>query len=103
VIKAIDSHQFINIHNAIDIIGLIGLILFLLAVYRLSIKKWSGKPLWYELDVIGSVVCLGIYSYSKGAYLGIITTLIWGILTIRGLISFRERRNIKKKKKNNKI
>ncbi len=92
------SHQFIDIHNSIDIVGIIGLALFLLAVYRLSIKKLSGKPLWYELDVVGSVICLSIYSYYKGAYLGIITTLIWGILTIKGLISYRERRNIKKDK-----
>lgn len=98
MLNVISSYQDREIYTAIEIIGIVGLVLFLLAVYRLSIKKLAGKPLWYELDVVGSVICLGIYSYYKGAYLGIITTLIWGVLTIRGLISYRERRNIKKKR-----
>lgn len=87
-----NTSKFFNPHNGIDIIGLIGLVLFLFAVYRLSIKKWSGKPFWYELDIVGSIVCLAIYSYSKGAFIGIITTLIWGIMGIRGLISYKDRR-----------
>jgi len=85
-------YNLLSSHGYIDLIGIIGLILFLVAIYRLSIKKWSGKPIWYELDVVGSVVCLGIYSFSKGAFIGIITTIIWGILAIKGLISYKDRR-----------
>lgn len=82
----------LNLHDVIDVIGLIGIGLFLLAVYRTSIGGWHGKSLLYELDIIGSVVCLTVYSYSKGAYLSVVTTVIWGGMAFKGLTSYAERR-----------
>ncbi|HVS58773.1 MAG TPA: hypothetical protein VHD60_03480 [Candidatus Saccharimonadales bacterium] len=81
-----------NIHDIIDVTGLFGVVLFLFAFYRTSIGRWTGRSLWYELDILISTVCLSVYAYSKGAYLSIAISAVWGIMAFKGLTSYAERR-----------
>jgi hypothetical protein len=76
----------------IDYIGVIGGLFFLFAFYRTSIGKWSGKSFWYEMDNLIGATLMSIYAYSKGAYVGIVLNIVWGIVAFRGVSSYAERR-----------
>ena len=75
-----------------DWVGIAGGGLFLLAFWRTSIGKWTGKSLWYELDNFGGAVLMSIYAYSKGAYISIALNLVWAVVAFRGVTSWTERR-----------
>lgn len=77
----------------IDWLGLIGGVVLLFAFWRTSIGKWTGKSLWYELDNLIAAVLLSIYAYSKGALISVFLNLVWGVVAIRGVTSYAERHN----------
>ncbi len=77
----------------IDWLGLVGGVVLLFAFWRTSIGKWTGKSLWYELDNFVSAVLLSIYAYSKGATINVCLNVVWGIVAFRGVTSYAERRN----------
>jgi hypothetical protein len=77
----------------IDLLGIVGGLLFLFAFYRTSIGRWTGKSLWYELDNLAGAILMSIYALSKGAYVNIALNVVWAIVAFRGLTSIAERRN----------
>ncbi len=75
------------------IIGIIGAFLILLGFYRISIGRWTGKSFWYELDnLVGSLLVM-VYQYHLKAYVTMVVNIIWAIVAVRGLSSYRERRH----------
>ena len=76
----------------IDWMGLAGGIVLLFAFWRTSIGKWTGKSLWYELDNLIAAVLLSVYAYNKGAVISVFLNFVWGIVAVRGVTSYAERR-----------
>jgi hypothetical protein len=76
----------------IDILGIIGGILFLFAFYRTSIGKWTGKSFWYEMDNLLGAVFMSVYAFSKTAYISIILNIVWGLVAFKGIQPYAERR-----------
>jgi len=78
--------------------GIIGAILILFGFWRISIGKWTGRSVWYELDnLIGAVLIL-IYQLHYKVYISVVLNFIWATVAFRGLSSYAERR-IKKPKR----
>jgi len=85
--------------HLIDWVGLAGGLLFLVAFWRTSIGQWTGRSLWYELDNLLGAVLMSIYAFRKGAFVNIGLNLVWGIVAIRGVTSWTERRMHRKQLK----
>ncbi len=88
-----------NTFNAFDIVGIAGVSLILFGFYRTSIGKWTSKSFWYELDNLIGASLLIVYSLHHTAYISVIMDAIWVIVAIRGISSFRERRQAHKRKR----
>lgn len=73
-------------------IGIIGGVLILIGFYRISIGKWTGKSLWYELDNLAGSVLILIYQLHFKVYVSVILNIIWAIVAFRGVVTYRERR-----------
>jgi hypothetical protein len=73
-------------------IGILGALLILLGFYRISIGKWTGKSLWYELDNLFGAIFILIYQLHYRVYISVVLNVIWAIVAFRGVVSYRERR-----------
>lgn len=82
----------------IDWVGLLGGLVLLFAFWRTSIGKWTGKSLWYELDNLMAAILLSVYAYSKGAIISVFLNLVWGVVAIRGVTSYAERRTLQRRR-----
>lgn len=80
----------------IDCIGILGMLLVLFSFYRTSIGKWTGKSMWYELDNLFGALLMGVYAFSKGAYVNIVLNIVWGAVALRGVTTLAERRMSRK-------
>lgn len=76
-------------------LGIIGALLVLFGFYRTSIGKWSGKSLWYELDNLAGALMVAIYQIHYRAFISVGVNIVWAIVALRGLESYRERRRKK--------
>jgi len=72
--------------------GVIGALLVLLGFYRISIGKWTGKSLWYEIDNLAGALLVTIYQLHYHAYVTMVVNIIWAVVAFKGVISYRERR-----------
>lgn len=79
--------------------GVIGSLLILFGFYRVSIRKWSGKSLWYELDNLAGGVLLVAYQVHFRAYITVILNFIWVAVAFRGVVSITERRKAPRRPK----
>ncbi len=79
-------------------IGTIGAILILFGFYRTSIGKWTGKSLWYELDNLIGAILVAVYQVHYRAYISVGVNIVWAIVAVRGITSYRERQREKTKK-----
>jgi hypothetical protein len=77
------------LYNAV---GIVGAILILIGFYRVSIGRWSGKSLWYEMDNLVGAILILIYQLHYKVYISVILNLIWAIVAFHGISSFAERR-----------
>jgi hypothetical protein len=75
-----------------NVIGTIGALLILFGFYRISIGKWSGKSLWYELDNLFGALFILIYQLHYKVYISVVLNIIWAVVAFRGVVSYRERR-----------
>lgn len=73
-------------------LGLAGSLLILFGFYRISIGRWSGKSLLYELDNILGGVLLIAYQIHLRAYMTVILNVVWVVVAFRGVLSITERR-----------
>lgn len=72
------------------------MLLVLFSFYRTSIGKWTGKSMWYELDNLFGALLMGVYAFSKGAYVNIVLNIVWGAVALRGVTTLAERRMSRK-------
>jgi uncharacterized membrane protein len=77
------------------LIGIVGAALILLGFYRISIGKWTGKSFWYELDNLVGALLVMVYQLHHKAYVTTVVNIVWAIVAVRGLSSYRERRKRK--------
>lgn len=77
------------------ILGLVGALLILFGFYRISIGKWTGTSFWYELDNMAGALMVASYQIHYRAYISVVVNIIWAVVALRGLNSFRERRKRK--------
>ena len=60
----------------IEIVGIIGGGLFLVAFFEVASGKWNGKSFWYEaFNLIGALL-LFYYAIEKHAYTNIVLNII---------------------------
>ena len=76
-------------------IGIIGAILVLFGFYRISIGKWTGKSRLYELDNLVGAVMITIYQLHFRVYVTVVLNIIWAIVALHGLTSYKQRRKRK--------
>jgi hypothetical protein len=76
-------------------IGAVGSLLILLGFYRISIGRWSGKSLLYELDNLVGAALIVVYQVHFHAYITVVLNAIWVIVAFRGVTSIIERRKPK--------
>jgi hypothetical protein len=74
-------------------LGIIGGIFTLFGFYRISIGKWTGKSLWYELDNLFGALLVLIYQLHYKVYVSVILNIIWAVVAFRGVVSYRDRRH----------
>lgn len=82
---------------AYTIAGITGALLILLGFYRTSIGQWKTKSFWYELDNAFGALLLIVYQAHLHAYISAVLNVIWAIVAFRGLTSFVERYERKRK------
>lgn len=73
-------------------VGIVGAALILFGFYRVSIGKWTGRSKLYELDNLLGASLIAIYSLHHKAYINMVINLVWVIVAINGLSSYRERK-----------
>lgn len=77
------------------ILGLVGALLILFGFYRTSIGRWTGKSLWYELDNLIGALMVASYQIHYRAYISVGVNVVWAVVALRGITSYRERRKRK--------
>jgi len=74
------------------IIGIIGAVLVLFGFYRTTIGKWTGKSALYELDNLIGASLIAIYQFHYHVYITVTLNIIWAVVALRGLNSYRQRK-----------
>lgn len=80
-------------------IGLTGAALIVFGFYRTSIGRWTSKSLWYELDTFTGAILLIIYHLHIREYISLVLEVIIALVAIRGVTSFTERYEKRKKRR----
>jgi hypothetical protein len=80
-----------------QVFGVIGALLVLFGFYRISIGRWTGRSLWYELDNFAGAFLIMLYQYHYKVYITMVVNIIWAIVAFRGVVSYRERRRKKRR------
>ena len=78
-------------------LGLVGAAIVLFGFYRTTIGKWTGKSFWYELDNLIGAILVAIYQIHYRAYISVAVNVIWAIVALSGISSYRERRARRRK------
>jgi len=75
------------------VLGAVGAALILFGFYRVSVGKWTGKSLWFELDnLLGSSLMI-LYSIHLKAYIATFLNVVWATVAFVGVTSIAQRRN----------
>ncbi len=88
-----------NWQDPYTLIGLAGVLLVLMAIWRTSVGKWSHHSVIYELDTIFGAALLLVYQYHHKAYIVMPINIAYVYVSFRGLSSFAERYAKRKKYK----
>jgi hypothetical protein len=91
-----------NINDPYTIIGIVGMLLVLLGIWRTSTGFWTSKSFLYELDTIIGASLLIIYQLHYKAYVALPINVILVYISFRGLSSHAERfaaRELKRSRK----
>jgi hypothetical protein len=78
-----------------DLFGIVGGVLILFGFYRVSTNKWTGKSFWFEIDNMAGALLLFVYQAHHHAYVTAILNVIWVVVALRGITSYRQRRHNK--------
>lgn len=84
----------------IEIIGICGAFLLLLAYLMVSLRRWEGQSWAYQLTNVAAAVLLIIYSLEKTAYANVFINLVWAGVGVVGisLLLWRKKRSKKQTK-----
>lgn len=74
------------------LLGTIGAVLVLFGFYRTTIGKWTGKSRLYELDNLVGAILIAIYQFHFRVYITVVLNVIWAIVALNGLTSYKQRR-----------
>ncbi|HEX4662456.1 MAG TPA: hypothetical protein VH144_02485 [Candidatus Saccharimonadales bacterium] len=82
----------------IEIIGIVGAMLLVLAYLMVSLRRWSGQSWPYQLTNFAAAVLLIIYSLAKTAYANVFINLVWVAVAIVGMtmLVWRRKKTIRK-------
>jgi hypothetical protein len=69
----------------IEIIGMLGAFLLLLAYLMVSLRRWDGQSWPYQLTNLAAATLLIIYSLQKTAYANVFINLVWVAVGIIGI------------------
>lgn len=69
----------------IELVGLVGGLLYLAAFFEVSLGKWNGQSFWYEAFNLSGAVLLGVYAVQKQAYMNIVLNIVWGVVALYGI------------------
>ncbi len=78
-------------------LGILGASLILFGFYRITIGKWTGKSFLYELDNLIGATCVTIYQLHYKVYVTVVVNIVWAIVALGGLTSYRQRRKKNRK------
>ena len=76
------------LYNAL---GIVGSLLILLGFYRISIGKWTGKSLLYEIDNVLGALLVSIYQIHHHTYITATLNVVWVIVALKGISSYKQR------------
>lgn len=85
--------------QAIDILGIFGAVLLLVAYFMATTKRWQTHSLSYQLSNLGAAGLLIVYSFAKTAYVHVVINIVWASVAIVGLIFVAEHRKRQKRLK----
>jgi len=77
-------------------VGIIGALLVLFGFYRTTIGKWTGKSKLYELDNLVGAILIAVYQFHYRVYITVVLNVIWAVVALNGLTSYRQRRKTKR-------
>lgn len=80
----------------IEIVGMLGAFLLLLAYLMVSLRRWDGQSWPYQVTNLAAATLLIIYSLQKTAYANVFINLVWvavGIVGITLLIWRRKKKS----------
>jgi lipid-A-disaccharide synthase-like uncharacterized protein len=83
----------------IDIVGIAGAMLLLLAYFMATTKHWQTHSPSYQLSNLGAAILLIVYSIAKTAYVHVIINIVWASVAIVGLVFISEHRRRQRKLK----
>ena len=86
-------------HLLIDVAGIVGAIMLLIAYFMATTKRWQTHSLSYQLSNLGAAGLLVVYSFSKTAYVHVVINIVWAGVAIVGLIFIGEHRSRHKRLK----
>lgn len=95
----------INWGDPYTYIGIVGVTLMMIGIWRIRTKSWNNKSPLYELDTIVGAGCILVYQLHLGSYITIPMSLLWVLISFKGLTSYAERyahRKLKRRKSNRK-
>ena len=72
--------------------GILGAVLVLFGFYRTTIGKWTGRSKLYELDNLVGACLIAVYQFHYKVYITVVLNVVWAIVALRGLTSYRQRR-----------
>lgn len=84
----------------IELIGMLGAFLLLLAYLMVSLRRWEGQSWPYQITNVAAAILLIIYSLEKTAYANVFINLVWvgvGVVGI-SLLLWRKKRSKSKQK-----
>jgi uncharacterized membrane-anchored protein len=87
-----------NFADPYTIIGIAGMILIMIALWRTSSGRWHHSSVWYELDTIVGASLIIVYQIHVKAFITLPINIFLVIICFRGLSSFAERYAVRKKR-----
>lgn len=86
----------------LELVGVLGGILYFIAFFEVSIGKWNGFSYKYEFFNLAGAICLFYYSVEKTAYTNTVLNIIWVVVSLYGIhhiLDRHKKRKINKKKR----
>lgn len=87
-----------NFNDIYTIIGLAGMVLIMISLWRTSSGRWHHSYVWYELDTIIGASLIIIYQIHVKAYVTLPINVFLVFICFRGLSSFAERYAVRKQR-----